>query len=299
MSSNNGDELELSPPPPFDERAIRRAVRRGVIRTAFHAIGWFFLASIALQLATNGWLQAGGRRERMDNVILKGLQVAYPEYETGGWGCCNRSLTRLTGFLDVTLRSPNAAYVPALELRPTQDLLGRFDPFSVSIPSTRIGQTIQGPPISKDAATRTLQQLPLRTNVSAVVLFDHPLDQSGVNNVFRAAGEYSFLSAGVLFDVPRHSRWVGSPQGTKSRIGWPQASLSQFERWAESLSTSDDTTLHQLGLPRAEDITEIASGGSSGIVIGSMSRGAALRLLEHPLVGSVLATEVAFDLVER
>lgn len=90
-----------------------------------------------------------------------------------------------------------------------------------------------------------------------------------------------------------------SIQGCLDKLYREDPSIPAFQRWASTLSASDDTTLHLLGLPRAADMKEISTGGSSGLVIGSISRTAALKMLEDPLVGTILATEVAFDLIER
>ena len=140
-----------------------------------------------------------------------------------------------------------------------------------------------------------LQRLPDGMHANAVVLFEQPLEQAGVDAIL-ASLDVPYYFAAVLFDVTQGARWVGSPVGTRARIGWPEASLSAFGAWADSLSASDDATLHRIGLPRAADIQAISRGGASGIVISSASVTRLLELLDDPMVRTVMPADVEYDL---
>jgi hypothetical protein len=300
MSDNHHDELDDgSQPddslPEFDARAIRRATRRGIFRTALSVIGYLLLGSILLQVTTTLALEVGDRRHRLENVVIPGLLVANPEYESHGRGCCNADVTHLTGSLDIQLRSP-APTMPAITLEPTQDLLGRYDPYSVRVPESGLGQLVQGSfTITADQERRILQRLPDGMHANAVVLFEQPLDQAGVDAIL-ASLDVPYYFAAVLFDVPQGARWVGSPVGTRWRIGWPEASLSAFAKWASSLSASDDATLHKIGLPRAADIQAISRGSAAGVVISSASVARLLKLIDDPAVRAVMPADVEYDL---
>lgn len=300
MSDNEPDELdERDYPngysaPEFDARAIRRATRRGIFRTALSVIGYLLLGSIVLHTATVLVLELGGRRNRLENVVIPGLLVANPEYESHSRGCCNSDFTHLTGSLDIQLRAP-APTTPTIALEPTQDLFGRYDSYSVRVPESALGQLVQGYTIPADRERRILQRLPDAVRASAVVLFEQPLDQAGVDAILASLGEPGYLAA-VLFDVPQSARWVGSPVGTRWRIGWPEASISAFAAWANSLSASDDATLHRIGLPRAADIQAISRGRATGIVISSARVTRLLELLDDPMVRTVMPADVEYDL---
>ena len=97
-------------------------------------------------------------------------------------------------------------------------------------------------------------------------------------------------------DRPTDARWVGSPVGTKTRIGWPQATISAFRSWADSLSSSDDATLRGLGLPHAADIKAISRDGAAGIIISSATVPRLLRLLDNPMVQTAMPADVEYDL---
>jgi hypothetical protein len=279
----------------FDERAVRRATRRGILRTTGNAVAFLLLGLFALEIATGLVLTAGDREDRLTHVVMPGLLVAHPEYESHSRGCCNRSFKHLTADLEIQPRSP-VPLPPTFNLEPTQDLWGRYDPYSASVPDSALGQLVQNYNTSEDQVRQVLERLPEGMSSNAVVLFRRPLDQAGVDSVL-ATLDFPRFGAAVVFDVPRSARWVGSPVGTKRRIGWPEASIRAFDAWADSLSTSDDETLHLLGLPRAEDIKEMSRGGAAGIVIASVGVDRLLELLDDPEVRTVLPGEVAHDLV--
>lgn len=300
MSDNEHDELNErdhpkdSPAPEFDARAVRRATRRGIFRTALSVIGYLLLGSFVLQVTTSLVLEAGDRRDRLESVVIPGLLVANPEYESHSRGCCNSDFTHLTGSLDIQLRAP-APTTQTIGLEPTQDLLGRYDPYSVRVPESALGQLVQGFTIPADRERRIMQRLPDAVHANAVVLFEQPLDQAGVDAILASLGEPGYFAA-VLFDVPQSARWVGSPVGTRWRIGWPEASIPAFAAWADSLSASDDATLHRIGLPRAADIQAISRGGATGIVISSSRVTRLLELLDDPTVRTVMPADIEYDL---
>ena len=98
----------------FDERATRRAVRRGVIRTAFAAVVWVVAVSILLTIASWAWQARDGRRDHFGEVAGYGFFAAHPGFRWSGPGsCCNVDL-RWTEVL-LTL-DPKVASSPLLKL---------------------------------------------------------------------------------------------------------------------------------------------------------------------------------------
>ena len=292
-NDDDRDYIELSEIPEFDERSTRRMIRRGVLRTVLAVIGVLLLGSSLLQLGSDVLFHASGSEDRLESVAMPAISVRYPEYDEAGGGCCNTGITSSTGFVEFDLRSPTMQQTTSLELQ--VDLRGRLDAYSYQVPQSPLGSVVQGWNGGGTNGQAVLMELPDQTSASAVIVFSEPLDQAGVDEVLRRLGLPRF-AASVLFDVPSDLRWVGSPHGSATRIGWPVASVAAFSEWAGSLSTSDDQMLHVIGLPHATDLPAIAERGASGLVVSGQPVPALRRLFEDRLVANVLPGEVTFDI---
>ena len=62
----------------FDERATRRAVRRGVVRTALVAVVWIGVGLIGLNILLFAWQTRGDRNSHFGNVAVNGFFVSHP-----------------------------------------------------------------------------------------------------------------------------------------------------------------------------------------------------------------------------
>ena len=126
-----GERQDVRDPGEFDERATKRAVRRGVVRTAFVAVVWVLLVAIGLGLASSLWQTRGDRDDHFAEVVGYGFLAAQPGFS--GYppaGCCNTSLRSLEVWLsaDPKVASPLEQF---LTLPFELDLRGRLT-FSIS-----------------------------------------------------------------------------------------------------------------------------------------------------------------------
>ena len=87
--------------PEFDERVARRAIRRGIFRTAFSTLLLAFFALIVLEVVSHFWQLRGDREERFQAVAGLGFLVAHPGWQGEPSGCCNTDLTSIELFLDI------------------------------------------------------------------------------------------------------------------------------------------------------------------------------------------------------
>ncbi|MBI3648587.1 MAG: hypothetical protein HY240_07565 [Actinobacteria bacterium] len=309
---NPTPEPELPEVPNFDDRAIRRAITRGVFRTALVALIWFLLLSLFGQLLSAGLQEGFGRRERFLRVAATGFVVAHPEYRFGGGGCCNTTL--LTMKVDVTLspRIPSSD-PPEIDVWVAQNALGHLDPASVSVPQTDLGMFAAGGPLPRSTAERVMAQLPEGMRASAVIAFRQPLDDATVAAFLQRWGSgVPFVGAGsslILSWAPRgqaiSSPWLQGP------VGWqadnPAQPFSQsviptidgFRRWVDSLSAADDETLAILGLPPVATLRQLADQGAVGIVVSDAPVRVLQQMLDDPDVRSIGLGAVAFDLGQR
>ena len=104
-------------PGEFDERATRRAVRRGVVRTALVAVVWLFLAAVALGFASSAWQTRGDRSSHFGLVAGHGFQVGHPGYRNYQWYCCNTGIRSLELSITGTPMTASPVSVTPLNLK--------------------------------------------------------------------------------------------------------------------------------------------------------------------------------------
>jgi len=305
-----GEELDLSM---FDERAARRAIRRGVIRTATTAVALVIVGYWILLALSSVWQHHGDRDRRFPIVAGLGFLVAHPGYDGYPSGCCNESLTSIELFLDVAPRT-------AGELHPTTkawlrlNLLGRVVRDSIpNLPATPIDFVLKTTLRPSKAQTRSIiDDLPRRMVATAVVELTQPAGASAFDQLVRRDGApprppvffEPLYDSGRLFA----SRDSGEPltwptPRTAGGPGWggkrlPEAdSVTQFKQWARMLHDGDDGNLGRLGLPSSEQIKRVASQGRIyGFILQQTSLKTLQRLLADPNIRSVNIADVAFSL---
>ncbi len=314
--ANGPEEFDLSA---FDERSARRAIRRGVIRTATTAIALVIIGYWILLGASELWQHHGNRDRRFPIVAALGFLVAHPGYNGYPSGCCNESLTSIELFLDVAPRT-------ASELSPTTkawlrlNLLGRVVRDSIpNLPATPIDVPLKSSIRPSKGQTRSvIDDLPRRMVATAVIEVTKPATASAFEALIRRDGvlsEPSRLAFPPVFFEPLYdpvrlagSRISGEPLAwpdpvTVAGSGWggehlPEAdSITQFKRWAGMLRQGDDRNLGRLGLPSSEQIKRVASHAKIyGFILEKTSLKTLRRLLVDPEVRSVNIADVAFKL---
>jgi hypothetical protein len=142
-----GERQNVRDPGEFDERATKRAVRRGVVRTAFVAVVWVLVVAIGLDLASSLWQRRGDRDDHFAEVVGYGFLAARPGF--GGHppaGCCNTELRTITAWLGVDPKTASPLE-QTLQLWFELDLRGRLgDEVFSDLPPTGVGAALASGP---------------------------------------------------------------------------------------------------------------------------------------------------------
>jgi hypothetical protein len=306
--------------PEFDERAARRAIRRGILRTAFSALLLGFIALICLEIVSHFWQKRGDREERFQAVAGLGFLVANPGWEGEPSGCCNSDLTSIELFLDVWPRSSDATGEKTrawLRL----NLLGRIEYDSIPIlPETPVDAALSRGSPNKEATRELLTQLPEPVRAMAIVELTEPLDASDFARLLRDHGVPSgqpelHNSPPVFLEEPYTRFDEGADAVEEWHLSWPNPSvaaaatgteerllptadpLTQFTAWADMLRDGDDGNLERLNLPSAEYIKQVAENpGVHGFVLERATVERLEGLLDDERIRSVNVADVAVDL---
>ena len=291
--------------PAFDERAARRAIRRGVIRTAFAAALCLALAAFLVLIVATGWQRRGDRDDRFARVYADAFLVAHPDYDGERGGCCNSSLTTIQLILDVRPRTPapvRSTHQAWLKL----NLLGRIAIDSIPVlPETPVGLALLDGPATRGETRALLRRLPTQMLASAVVALAAPVDERGLRVLLRRHGVFvppdpRFARGVAIFLEPPYPD--APPMGEdrfwqRWPLAWPRPSVEGFREWALRLDSDDDGNLQRLQLPPAHVIQEVADRGVIyGFVLDRVPLERVAGLLVDPAVRSVTVADVAFDL---
>jgi hypothetical protein len=316
--SEHGFEL-----PEFNERAARRAVRRGILRTAFSAVLLAFLALIVLGVASHFWQRHGDREERFQAVAGLGFLVANPGWEGDPSGCCNSDLTSLELFLDIWPQgaSPTGERTRAwLRL----NLLGRVEQDSIPVlPETPADEALSRGSPDKEATRELLAELPEPVRAMAIVELAEPMGASEFAALLRAhdvpSGEPELHNSPPVFlqdpYPPVNDDAAVTDQGYVVKLAWPNPwiassasgtedrrvpladPLTQFTAWAGMLRDGDNGNLERLNLPPADYIKGLAGNPQvHGFLLKRATVDRLQGLLDDPRIRSVNVADVAFDL---
>jgi hypothetical protein len=287
----------------FDERATRRAVRRGVIRTAFVAIVWVVGAFIFLTTASGLWQIRGDRRDHFAEVAGYGFFAAHPGFRwTGRGSCCNTDLrsSELSLTLDPKVASPLSQ---TSELKLHLDLRGRLrNPlYQASLPKTGIDATSFNP--HKASLRKTLAALPASVVATAIVELRRPLDVSAVYELLaRHQITYPDSRVVAVYLQSMNATVTGSTSGTfaDERVSWPNPAVAGFQSWVKHLRESDDDVLDGVGLPSVSVLRRIAERPKIyGFVLDHAPPRRLIQFLADPRVRMVRVGDVAFNLPEQ
>ena len=297
--------------PPFDKHAARRAIRRGIVRTALTGLLIVFCGWVILTLLTSYVQRLGDREERFQSVIGLGFLVAHPDWRGEPSGCCNDDLTSLELFLDVQPQTPEPLS-PTTKAWLRLNILGRLVIDSIPIlPETPIQHALSGGRPSKTQTQAMLAELPEPIRASAVVEPTTPLGAPEFEELLQRTPSLPTLSAAppILLKAPYESdvvppRLLGWPNpGIASSEAWGDGhlevadQLTQFKAWAAMLNDGDDRNLERLDLPPADEIKKLALDPKVHAFILPKASVETLRaLLDDPAVRSVNLADVAFDL---
>jgi len=314
MTVDLPDAPELPDLPAFDNRAMRRAVRRGVIRTAFVGALWLLIASFFLSIGGRVALRGLGRDDHLHNVVALGWQVAHPEFflrsSGSGDGIVHTSVSYDATPLVV---QPAAA---AAKLSFSESLFGgvsRSHP-DPSTAASQILQTLGNESYNnvnwKTAEQKMLDQLPKPVRVAGIVEFAQPLSYADYMAFADRTGEATDLRDAPLvlgttgdlneeFDGPNTFTGVcaWAPfYGVQLNHGlrYHDDPIGGFRSWVGSLHDSDSGALAKVGVKLSLLRDSARAGLVHGLIVQGTSAAVLLKLLNDPAVRAVHPYDVAF-----
>ncbi|GHJ48887.1 hypothetical protein Cs7R123_62290 [Catellatospora sp. TT07R-123] len=291
------EPLDLPELPPYDDRAVRRAMRRGVVRTALAAAA-ALIAVLMLVVATAITISAL-RGDRFFTVGYYGTVAAHPEYDFKQEGSCCAAgplggLTNLGLAAELRLLArPLGAlgYPPAGIATVTQDVDGSLHTSFDDGPTPLRDAMQRGrPDLARTKAL--LAGLPDATLVSVLVEFAEPVPGERFGAWFdsRVPVEAVPYRGVPVFAV---SPYESSPYFP---VTWPNADLGELRAWAERMDGSYDEALYEVGLPPSAQIRAVAQAGLVHAFVLPRVPLAVLRdLAADPAVRSVNLLDTATD----
>lgn len=290
-----GERADALAPGDFDERATKRAVRRGVVRTAFTAVVWVVLALIGVSILSSIWQKRGDRGSHFANVVGYGFLAARPGFE--GYppaGCCNTSLRTLEAWMtaDPKTASPlEQSHQLWFEL----DLRGRLgDEVFSDLPPTGVGAALASGPTD----ARKLRDLPDGVVATAVVELRRPLSPEQFWTLLERHGSDGFDTNGVaVYLQPSERSFAHTAGWLDERVSWPDPGVAGFQAWVKTLRPSDDEVLDRLGLPPLRELGRIAAAPQIyGFVLDQATPRRLRAFAADPAVKWVAVGDVAFNL---
>ncbi|AWS40729.1 hypothetical protein [Streptosporangium sp. 'caverna'] len=316
---------DLPPIPAFDPRMTRRAVRRGLLRTASRTIA-LLLAGFLILNGVSALIQfRGDRDDRMQRVLGTAFLVAHPDYSSG-LSSLDSDLTSMTLTIEAEPREPRqlpsevTRRPGAVSFEITQNLLGHVTEGVYGLQSKlteALGQTGEHAGSQQEAHGRAegvFGRLPKSLLGTAVVEFERPLtgeefekfyqehygdegpgpdltfllSPAGSGSTFRMPLGWS-SSFSVFFHEPAPDRETGlSTSGAEA--------VKSFQNWVGQLRDHDAANLKELGL----SLDNLRKASSDGRIYGYVTAGESVdalrKTLDDPKVRTVRLGDVAFDL---
>lgn len=291
------NDVDMIPIPAFDDRVVRRAMLRGVVRTGLVASLCMMLLVLLVGAASVGI--SAYRGDHFFRVAYGGMVVSHPEYEIKQDGnCC--AAGPLFGFTNLGLASeiklqlrPLGAlnYAGAVTITVEQDVFGDLHPGIDASPTPLRNGLQRGRP-TKESTEAFLRGLPEPTVVSALIEFDQPVEAAAFTAFFD-----TYLPSTDISDRRRTIIAVNPYESRSSNlISWPNSNIAELRAWAASLDLSDDRHLDAVGLAPSADIKQVADEGRIYAFVAPRIPLALLRtLLGNTAVRSVNVLDVAFD----
>jgi hypothetical protein len=302
------DDDLLPAMPDFDPKTTRRAVRRGVVRTAITVLAALLVLVLAATVGSGLIQRRGDREQRMTDVLGTAFKIYNPAYdiEVRNWG----ATTPLSMSFTVAARPMRAVggFVEGyggVEHVVTQDFfghvgrlpLGTYAGTTLSMALMNVGTGIQ----PKEDSRKVLARLPEGLNALAVVEFAKPLTTDELA-AFTARNK-SDADKVVLERRPRSIpiTWGGSTMWDRGLMRGSddepiKSDLANFRRWVGILKDYDDDNLHDFDLSLAR-LRKAANDGLVYAYVDSLvTIGDLRKIIEDPLVRTVRVADVTYDL---
>jgi hypothetical protein len=295
-----GEGRDALAPGDFDERATKRAVRRGVARTALTAVVWVALGLFGLQIVSVVWQTRGDRGDHFALVVGHGVVAARPGFAPSGpASCCNTGLRSLEALVTVDPKIASPVERP-LELRLELDLRGRLDDDPLrDLPATGVDAALAADPTASAFAVSRLDDLPDGAVATAILELRRPLDPDRFHRLLaRSRGEMEEPTRVAVYLQPAE-RPQFELNGVRfdERVSWPTPAVAAFQAWVKALRPDDDGVLDLLGLPPVAELERIAATPRiHGFVLDHATPARLRALAADPAVRTVALGDVAFNL---
>lgn len=297
--------------PDFDPKRTRRAVRAGVMRTAFTVLAALLVIFLLVAVGAPWVQRRGDREQRMRDVLGTALQVANPGYriQVGEAAASPLSLSLEVGISPVRASggfSAGAAFADRKD-EITQDFFGRVrrtplghgTDTSLTYALYNVG-TGNDP---KDRMRSVLARLPETMRALAVVEFARPMTSAELVAFARQYGECPGI---VIYE----KRPRATPITWQSRMTFgssdqpeggmcgdsPPKTLESFQSWVGMLREHDERNLRKFGLDLGRLRKAAAEGRAYGYVDELSRVGVLRKVIQDPRVTTVRVADLAFDL---
>ncbi|WP_327108171.1 hypothetical protein [Nonomuraea glycinis] len=307
---------DLLPMPDFDPRTTRRAVRRGLARTAMTVLAALVVLALAATVGSSQIQRRGDREQRMTDILGTAFKIYNPGYdvEVREWG----NTTPLSMSFTVAVRPVRAVggFVGGYESGEhviTQDFFGRVSRLPLG---NYAGTTLSRALVNvgtgnqpKQDSRKVLARLPEELNALAVVEFAKPLTTEEL--VDYTARHKSSAEKVVYERRPRSipitwggMTWDRAPMpetdaGEDHMIEPDEAiklDLASFRHWVSILRDHDDGNLRDFDLSLAR-LRKAANDGLAYAYVDSLvTIGKLRKIIEDPLVQTVRVADVTYDL---
>ncbi|MFI6900133.1 hypothetical protein ACIBKY_02670 [Nonomuraea sp. NPDC050394] len=300
-------ELDL---PDFDPKATRKAVRRGLVKTASLVLAGLLALTLVLVVAPILVQKSGGRVDRIHDVYGTAFKMYNPSYRIELGECCDT--TPWSASLPLTasqLRAYGGFYGKAeVPYKITTNLFGGLEHLPLgneanTAVATALSRVGHKSPIDKDEARRILAELPKGMRVLALVEFNRPATAEQLVAFGKA---YDGCPEKIVYEARPGSvpitfgsgLWDRTPVRPES--GWchenPSGILAEFRSWDKILQDSDAADL------RAFDLTleRVRKAAKDGLAYAYLDQGVPVdrlrKLLEDPRVRAVGLIDATFDI---
>jgi hypothetical protein len=310
--TENGPDASIPDLPRFDDRIVRRAIRRGILSTAV-TVALIVVVGAGILRPVSAAISGRGNRDGRFEAFLSGaVAVANPGYDAS-YFCCTTGLL-LDRTATVLLRPRVVGSTPGeTRIMVHLDALGQLRaderPFKTALESA-LQQPDDNLP-TKTETTAILNGLPKGVVVTVVVRFAQPLAPDGYERVRARHNLPAFVS---LDSKPSPNPHPSPPIGEEVfvlktaeemerefqlplfPIAWPGGDLGAFRRWAELLRPHDDLNLGALFLPSSRAIRQAAKELKIRAVALKLSARDVPPLLTDPQIAGIRLVDVGFDL---
>ncbi|WP_101783827.1 hypothetical protein [Nonomuraea indica] len=300
--------LEL---PDFDPKVTRRAVRRGVLRTASVVLAALLVAGLAA--AGLAFVQQrGDRGERMRDILGTAFKIYNPAYEVAVDTCCETTPLSMS----FTIRASQIRAARGFTENGgsthtiTQNFFGRvgrlplgnYANTTLSTNLANVGTDLQ----RKENIRKVLARLPDGLNALAVIEFATPARTAELTAFTR---DFDLCPRKVVYErrpgsVPitwGMTTWdrAPMPEETTSCADDMKNDLEGFRAWSRLLRDHDDANLRHFDLSLAR-LRKAANDGLAYAVVEDLASVKELRkVIEDPRVRTVRLADVAFDLEDH